>query len=77
MRLGQEMSGMWGIGKLLWGPVALAMATAFALCGAQAASASPQTQAVGDPLRLNQGISRHLAGRIAHILSLCPLPLNG
>ena len=39
------MSGMWGIKKPLWGAVAFAMATAFALCGAQAASASPQTLA--------------------------------
>lgn len=39
------MSDTWGIEKLLQGTVALAMATAFALCGAQAASASPQTLA--------------------------------
>jgi hypothetical protein len=37
------MSGIWGIGKLLRGAVALAMATAIALCGAQAASAGSQT----------------------------------
>ena len=36
------MSGLWGIGELLQGAVALATATAFALCGAQAASAGPQ-----------------------------------
>jgi hypothetical protein len=39
------MSGMWGIKQSLRGIVALAIATAFALCGAQAAAASPQTLA--------------------------------
>jgi hypothetical protein len=39
------MSGMRGIGKLLRRTVALAMTTAVVLCGAQAASASPQTLA--------------------------------
>jgi hypothetical protein len=45
MRLGQQMIGLWGIGKLLQVAVTLAMTTTVALCGAQAASASPQTLA--------------------------------
>jgi hypothetical protein len=43
--LGQKMSGVWEIKQSLRGAVALAMATVVVLCGAQAASASPQTLA--------------------------------